>query len=64
MSRITASRASVYINLVPVTAVVLGWIILGETLTGAQCLTALAVLGGVAVSQYGPKRSKSLFEKS
>ena len=64
MSRITASRASVYINLVPVTAVVLGWSILGETLTGAQCLAALAVLVGVAVSQYCPKRSKSLFEKS
>lgn len=56
MSRITASRASVYINLVPVTAVVLGWIILGEALSWAQCLAALAVLAGVTISQHQPKR--------
>ena len=51
MSRIPASRASAFINLVPVTAVAIGWMALGESLSGMQCLAAAAVVVGVAVSQ-------------
>lgn len=52
MSRIPASRASVFINLVPVFAVMIGWGVLGELLSLYQCLAALAVIGGVWISQY------------
>lgn len=53
MSRIPASRASTFINLVPVTAVAIGWTVMGESLNGPQCLAAAAVLAGVVISQQG-----------
>ncbi|PIE71757.1 MAG: EamA family transporter [Deltaproteobacteria bacterium] len=51
MSRIPASRASAFINLVPVTAVAIGWGILGESLSLVQCMAGLMVIGGVMLSQ-------------
>lgn len=51
MSRIPASKASVFINLVPVTAVAIGWIVMGESLNGLQCVAATAVIVGVWISQ-------------
>jgi len=51
MSRIPASRAAVFINLVPVFAVIFGWTLLGEGLNGPQLAAAAAVLGGVWYSQ-------------
>lgn len=51
LSRIPASKASVFINLVPVTAVALGWMAMGEALNGRQCVAAAAVVVGVAISQ-------------
>jgi drug/metabolite transporter (DMT)-like permease len=53
MSRIPASRASVFINLVPVTAVAVGWMVMGESLNGLQCVAAAAVVIGVGISQKG-----------
>ncbi len=51
MSSIQASRASTFINLVPVTAVLLGSTLLGETLNGKQTGAAVLVIGGVWLSQ-------------
>ena len=51
MGRIAASRAAVFINLVPVIAVVLGWTLLGEALTLGQASGAFLVGCGVLVSQ-------------
>ena len=51
MSRIPAGRASMFINLVPVIAVFLGWLVLGEVLTAVQWMSALAVMAGVWMSQ-------------
>jgi drug/metabolite transporter (DMT)-like permease len=51
MSRIAASRASVFINLVPVFAVAIGWGLLGESLSIAQCIAASVVICGVWFSQ-------------
>lgn len=51
MSRIPASRASAFINLVPVCAVFLGWLLLDEGLAPLQWLAAAAVIGGVGLSQ-------------
>jgi drug/metabolite transporter (DMT)-like permease len=56
MSRIPASRASAFINLVPVAAVLLGWILLGEGLTPWQCAAALAVIAGVSLGQWPARR--------
>lgn len=51
MSHVAASRASIFINLVPVNAVLFGWIILGETLSPLQLVMAGVVLFGVLFSQ-------------
>ena len=51
MARIDASRASIFINLVPAVAVILGWSLLGEVLSPGQIAGALLVGGGVFISQ-------------
>jgi drug/metabolite transporter (DMT)-like permease len=51
LSRIPASRASAFINLVPVTAVAFGWMVMGESLNGIQSAASLAVIAGVVISQ-------------
>ncbi len=51
ISRVSAGRASSFINLVPVFAVFTGWSLLGESLTPTQCLAAATVIIGVMVSQ-------------
>ncbi|MBF9016422.1 MULTISPECIES: DMT family transporter [unclassified Oceanispirochaeta] len=53
MSHTSASGASLFINLIPVVAVVLGWALLGESLTLVQCIASAAVLLGVVISQSG-----------
>ena len=53
MSHVPASRAAIFINLVPVNAVVLGWVLLGESLGTGQLLMGVLVLGGVVFSQRG-----------
>ncbi|WP_186441284.1 DMT family transporter [Desulfamplus magnetovallimortis] len=55
MSKITASKASSFINLVPVTAVIIGWSMLGESLNGIQCIAAALVIAGVLLSQSREK---------
>ena len=51
MSRMPAGKASIFINLVPVIAVLVGWLVMDETLTLSQSLAALTVMGGVWMSQ-------------
>jgi drug/metabolite transporter (DMT)-like permease len=53
MSRIPASKASVFINLVPVIAVIIGWLTMGEALSYLQCAAAVVVMAGVVISQKG-----------
>ena len=48
---IPANRASALVNMIPVIAVLLGWILLGERLNGSQVVAAVCVLGGVWLSQ-------------
>jgi len=57
MSRLTASRASVFINLVPVFAIIFGWTLLGEALSLPQLLAAVAVIAGVWICQHGGRRA-------
>jgi drug/metabolite transporter (DMT)-like permease len=51
LSRLPAARASLFLNLIPVIAVLLGWVLLGESLSIVQCLCAAAVIGGVLLGQ-------------
>jgi drug/metabolite transporter (DMT)-like permease len=50
ISKIEASTASVFINLIPVTAIFLGWIVLGETLNQAQSIATTVVIAGIFIS--------------
>ncbi len=51
VSRLSASQATTFINLVPVLAVGMGWLFLDETLTKGQYIAASLVLAGVWLSQ-------------
>ncbi len=58
MSHIPASKASSYINLIPVTAIFTGWIILGESLNLFQSISAFIVIIGVLLTQRSHKYLK------
>ena len=51
VSRIPVSQATAFINLIPVFAVILGWLILGETFTAPQFIAAGIVFLGVFLSR-------------
>ncbi len=51
ISRMSAAKASMYMNLIPVFTLIFGMLMLGERLTGVQYLASALVLGGVIVSQ-------------
>ncbi|MFZ6045492.1 DMT family transporter [Pseudomonas sp. CR3202] len=52
VSRLPASQATGFINLIPVFTLVFAWGLLGERLTGMQLLAAGVVFAGVALSQW------------
>jgi drug/metabolite transporter (DMT)-like permease len=60
------SRASAFINLIPLFTVMLAWLLLGETLAAAQWLACLLVLGGVLLGRGGRRtcRLKVKFGKN
>ncbi|GAB6058712.1 DMT family transporter [Desulfonatronum parangueonense] len=51
VSRIPAGQASVFVNLIPVITLFLGWLILGERLVPLQYLASAVVLIGIFLSQ-------------
>ncbi|HEY5674114.1 MAG TPA: DMT family transporter [Malonomonas sp.] len=53
VSRIPASQAAGYVNLIPVFGVVLGMLILGDSLNLQQWLACVLVFCGVGLSSYG-----------
>lgn len=57
VSKIPASQASAFINLIPVFTVIMGFVILGERFTMSQVFATLLVLAGVFISQRQPVRS-------
>ncbi len=59
VSRIPVSQATAFINLIPVFAVILGWLVLGETFTGSQYLAAGIVFCGVYLSQERRRAPKA-----
>jgi len=59
VSRVPVNQASAFVNLIPVFAVVLGWVVLGERFTGPQYGAAALVFGGIYLSQTRGRRRKS-----
>jgi drug/metabolite transporter (DMT)-like permease len=53
IKHIPASKASAFVNLIPVFSVIFGWAVLDESLTLIQCLAAAVVMAGVYISQHG-----------
>lgn len=58
VSRIPASRASSFINLIPVFALIMGRLFLGEQFSTQQYLASALVFVGIYVSQRGNSRKK------
>lgn len=52
VSRLPASQATGFINLIPVFTLLFAWLLLGERLNGQQALAAALVFVGVAISQW------------
>ncbi|AQU99375.1 DMT family transporter [Desulfococcus multivorans] len=53
LSRIPVNQASVFVNLIPVFTIILGWLILNEQLLPQQYLAAVLILSGIFISQGG-----------
>ena len=51
LSRVPASQASAFINLIPIFSVFLGWLILNEKFTPQQYIAALLILSGIFCTQ-------------
>jgi len=51
VSKVPASRASAFVNLIPVLTVIFGWIILGERFTAVQYVASALVIAGVVMSE-------------
>ncbi len=54
-----AARTAVFSNLVPVIAVLVSWLFLGETLGIWQGIGAIVTLAGVTLTRMGPRRAAS-----
>jgi len=59
MSRIPASRATAFVNLIPVFTIFLGRLILDERLTWQQYGASLLILAGVFISQWRDQKLRA-----
>ncbi len=59
VSRIPASQAAAFVNLIPVFSVILGSVLLAERLTNWQWFAVVMVFGGVFLSRQGGIQQKS-----
>ncbi len=60
VSKIKASQASAFINLIPVFTLIMAFLVLGETFNLQQLCASALVLGGVLLSQWQPKRPEAI----
>lgn len=59
VSKIPASQASAFVNLIPVATIVMAWLVLGEVFSLGQYMASGLVLGGVLLSQDRKSGGKS-----
>jgi drug/metabolite transporter (DMT)-like permease len=62
VSKLPASQATAFINLIPVFAIFLGWLILGEKFNFMQYLAGAMVFAGVIISQDSADRKVVMAE--
>ncbi|HHD56596.1 MAG TPA: EamA family transporter, partial [Desulfobulbaceae bacterium] len=55
-----ANQAAAFINLIPVCTIVLGFLCLGERLTGWQLTACLLIFAGVMLTQYNKSEREKL----
>ena len=58
VSRIPASQATAYVNLIPVFSVILGFLVLGERFTVGQFFASALVFAGLVVSHLGDRKGR------
>jgi drug/metabolite transporter (DMT)-like permease len=58
IQRLGHVRTAVYQNLVPVAALVVAWIALGEVPTGLQLVGAAVIVGGVSLARVGRRGTR------
>ncbi|MCP4116709.1 MAG: DMT family transporter [Desulfobacteraceae bacterium] len=56
VSRIPAGQASSFINLIPVFTLIMGMVVLNETLNGQQYIACFFVFGGIFLSQHRERK--------
>lgn len=59
LTKIEASKAAVFINLIPIFTIILAFLILGEQLSQAQAIASLVILVGIFISQMKPLKRKT-----
>ena len=62
VSKLPASQATAFINLIPVFTIIMGWLILGEKFNFMQYLAAAMVFAGVIISQDNTGREAAVSE--
>ena len=60
ITKLDASKAAVYVNLIPIFTLMLAYLILNEKMTESQLIASVLILIGVIISQMKYKRIKSL----
>jgi len=63
LSRMAVSKASMYINLIPIFTLVLASLILGETLAYIELIASGIILAGVFITQVPTSRIKEIFAR-
>lgn len=58
LSRIEASRASVFVNLIPVFTVLLAYLFLGEVLSPTEMMASMVIFSGIIISQMPSFKAK------
>ena len=58
LTKIEASKAGMFVNLIPVFTLILAFLILGEKLSAEEFIACLIILSGVIMSQVSVKRFK------
>ena len=58
LGRIEASRASVFVNLIPVFTILLAYLFLGEVLSETEMMASFVIFGGIIISQLPSFRAK------
>ncbi len=59
VSRMPASKATAFVNLIPVFALIMAWFILNETLNYWQFLACIVIASGIILSQTNSKLKKN-----